>query len=181
MALTFRVPDWHGGPDWFRYDSVVSMMLSCLLTHAMHTGSASRTRLTPLPGSNAHCTHVPAHRVWMHTRTHTCLKTMRRRVFSSGWNVFSDYLPSISRSAASVRARSRIHSPHTHTQLLDTCMGISLGATRHGADVGEEQDYHVAHSVWNLWWLHVSPLFRFFAPPHREASCLNTGTSSRLL
>jgi hypothetical protein len=90
-------------------------------------------------------------------------------------------LPSISRTAASVRALSRIHSPHTHTQLLDTCMGISHGATRHGVDVVEEQDYHVAHSVWNLWWLHVSPLFRFFAPPHREASSLNTGTSSRLL
>lgn len=34
MALTFRVPDWHGGPDWFRYDSVVFMILSCLRRRA---------------------------------------------------------------------------------------------------------------------------------------------------
>ena len=37
MALTFRVPDWHGGPDWFRYDSVVSMMLSCMTCAHAHT------------------------------------------------------------------------------------------------------------------------------------------------
>ena len=182
----------------------------------MHTGSASRTRLTPFSGSNAHYTCACASCVDAHAHTYmqmllasavailvaareVCVcywanctietarctaaddPAMRRRVFSSGWNLFSDYLPSISRTAASVRALSRIHSPHTHTQLLDTCMGISHGATRHGVDVVEEQDYHVAHSVWNLWWLHVSPLFRFFAPPHREASSLNTGTSSRLL
>ena len=60
MALTFRVPDWHGGPDWFRYDIVVSMMLSCMLTHA----HAHWLRVA----------HSPYALFWLERALHMCLR-----------------------------------------------------------------------------------------------------------
>ena len=68
MALTFRVPDWHGGPDWFRYDSVMFMMLSRLFTraHALWLRVAREGAFTPFSGSNAHARRG--------VRAHMCLR-----------------------------------------------------------------------------------------------------------
>ena len=81
----FRVPDWNGGPDWFRYDIVVFMMLSCMLTHAhAHWLRVAHSPYATLFWLKRAHTHVPARHVWMHTRTHICRCCSRLR-WRSWW------------------------------------------------------------------------------------------------